>query len=152
MYFWPKKIARFGTVKKKTRPFRSFLIFWQSRDQPSLKKIRVGIGNQIRKMFYTSQSFPISNPDPGKLGSGTIQQTISGSIFENRVPLLSIPILIPVSKKIGIRNNFGNDFNREYFKEVLIETETKVETIENTQGCKFAKNQNLGVSGCGSGL
>ena len=33
--------------------------------------------------------------------------------------------------------------SREYFKEVSIETETIVETIENGQGCDFKKNRNL---------
>ena len=37
--------------------------------------------------------------------------------------------------------------NREYFKEVSIETETIVETIENGQGCDLKKNRNQVVSG-----
>ena len=42
--------------------------------------------------------------------------------------------------------------NREYFKEVSIETETIVETIENGQGCDLKKIETRWFQGCDSGL
>ena len=44
------------------------------------------------------------------------------------------------------------DLVREYFKEVLIETETIVATIENAQGCDLKKSKPVGfrvsIQGC----